>query len=164
MRHIKRRAQGYGDGPARGVYTAAASHLLTTQTKMGLWQDLNGWLVPKLSPLADEEQSLERLLEFRLAGTFLALYMIIMRSPVAKVSPHILLLLLCGCCPPDSGYLASVDASAASILTPWFLLMDQRGSLASLDQSTANAVRHLLAEYLGEPVRLIICICGFSFI
>jgi hypothetical protein len=130
---------------------------------MGLWQDLNGWLVPKLSPLADEEQSLERLLEFRLAGTFLALYMIIMRSPIAKVLPHVLLLLLCGCCPPESGYLASVDANAASILAPWFVLMDQQGSLASMDQSTANAVRHLLAEYLGEPVRSILRFCGLSF-
>jgi hypothetical protein len=31
---------------------------------MGLWQDIGGWLAPKLSPLEDGEQSAERLREF----------------------------------------------------------------------------------------------------
>jgi hypothetical protein len=118
---------------------------------MGLWQDMNGWIVPKLSPLHDEEQSTERALEFRLSGTFFALHMIIMRYPVARVSPHVMLLLLCGSCPPDYEYLRSADSSSASILGPWFEFMKHGGTLASVDQPTKVSLGHLLAEYLGEP-------------
>jgi hypothetical protein len=78
----------------RGVF-AAAANLLATQIKSNLWKDLNSFLVPKLSPLQDADQSHEWILEFRLAGTFFALYTMVMRSPIPKVSPHVLLLLFC---------------------------------------------------------------------
>jgi hypothetical protein len=119
---------------------------------MGLWQDTNGWLVPKLSPLQNKQQSMERSLEFRLAGAFFALYMITMTHLVPKVSPHVMLLLLCGSCPPDLKYLRSSDPGAATTLAPWFSLLDNGGSPALLDTPTIASVRHLLAEYLGKPV------------
>jgi hypothetical protein len=151
---MNHRDQGYGQGPRRGVFTAAAKHLLATQTQMGLWQEQNGWLVPKLSPLQDEEQSPERLLEFRLAGTFFALYMMIMHHPVTKISPHVLLLLLSGSCPPNSRYLRAVDPNSASILAPWFAFMEHNEDSATvIDEPTKTQVRHLLADYLGESVR-----------
>jgi hypothetical protein len=137
----------------RAIFTAAAQHLLATQTKMGLWQDVNGWLIPKLSPLEDGQASAERVLEFRLAGTFLALHLLVLRYPVARISPHILLYLLCGSCPPNHEYLRNVDPNAASILAPWFEFLKTHHSSTSLDRSMGAGVRHLLAEYLGESVR-----------
>jgi hypothetical protein len=144
------RGEGFGEGPTRGTFVAAAKHLLATQAKANLWQDMNGFLVPKLSPLQDADQSSERVLEFRLAGTFFALYTMIMRSPITKVSPHVLLLLLCRACPPDAKYLRSADPNSASILAPWFAFTDEESP--STETSTRAAVRHLLAEYLGDQV------------
>jgi hypothetical protein len=136
----------------RGIFTAAANILIDTQTKMGLWQEMNGWLVPKLSPLPDAQQSLERLFEFRLAGTFIALHTIVLKHPISKVSPHVNLLLFCGSCPPDQAYISAADSSAASILSPWFAFMQSLGSTTTREPSSTADIRHLLAEYLGEPV------------
>jgi hypothetical protein len=114
---------------------------------MGLWQDIRGWLVPKYSPKQGGRQSPERILEFRLAGAFIALHLMIVRLPVARISPHIMMLLLCGTCPPDQQYLHAVESNAASILAPCFELMN-RGS----DDVDTSEVAHLLEQYLGQPV------------
>jgi hypothetical protein len=110
-------------------------------------------MTPKLSPLQDCEQSAERLREFQLAGTFLALYIMVLRHPVAGISPHVMFCLLCGSCPPDLEYLHAVDPNAASILTPWFDFIESARSTQSAVQPITPAIRHLLAEYLAEPVR-----------
>jgi hypothetical protein len=118
---------------------------------MGLWQKMNGWLIPKLSPVQDGQQSSERIREFRLAGVMFALHILILRYPVAKISPHIILILLSGSCPPDLDYLRSVDSSAADTLAPWFEYINNESTTTN---TVSPGVRHLLAEYLGEPVEL----------
>jgi hypothetical protein len=144
-------ADGSGEGPTRAVFIAAAKHLIATQSRIGLWQEVNGWLVPKLSPAQDGPQSSERLLEFRLAGMLFALHIMILRYPVPKISPHIILHLLSGSCPPDLVYLRQVDPSAANILAPWFEYINNE---TSANNPVPPSVRHLLAEYLNEPVSL----------
>jgi hypothetical protein len=136
------------------MFTAAAKHLFTSQTRAGLWHEVNGWLVPKLSPVQDGQHSPGRLLEFRLAGTFLALHLMILNYPVDKISPHVLLYLLSGSCPPDYQYLQEIDPNAASILEPWFQFQNQGSPSDGTDMTMGPGVRHLLAEYLGEPVRI----------
>jgi hypothetical protein len=117
---------------------------------MGLWQKTDsGQLIPRLSPMQDEEQSPDRLLEFCLAGTFIALHTLIMRYPVTCFSPHVLLLLFCKSCPPDFDYLRASDPNAATILSPWFAYVNNTNSSKPVSAST---VRHILAEYLSEPV------------
>jgi hypothetical protein len=151
-------ADGSGEGPERAVFRVAAQHLLENQINMGLWQENNGWLVPRLSPMEDGPQSPERILEFRLAGALFALHTIVLRLPVAKVSPHVFLSLLCGHCPPNYDYLQIIDPSAASIMAPWFEYVDKKDPQQSDNVHVpASSVRHLLAEYLGEPV----CFLGF---
>jgi hypothetical protein len=146
-------ADGTGEGPERSVFRAAAQHLLESQSNAGLWQENNGWLVPKLSPMEDGPQSPERILEFHLAGALLALHTIVLRLPIAKVSPHVVLSLFCGHCPPNHDYLQIIDPSAASILAPWFEFVEKKTGQASGNMHVpASSVRHLLAEYLGEPV------------
>jgi hypothetical protein len=76
----------------------------------------------------------------------------VLRHPVAKISPHVMLYLLCGSCPPDLEYLQAVDPNAASILAPWFdFIQSVRGSPPPR-HPVAPEIRHLLAEYLGESV------------
>jgi hypothetical protein len=119
--------------------------------------------------MEDGQQSPERVLEFRLAGAFFALHTIVLKLPVAKVSPHVVLSLLCGHCPPNYDYLQIIDPSAASIIAPWFGFVEKKSHRVSDNNHVpASSVRHLLAEYLGEPVclvfvcfssRIVLCSC-----
>jgi hypothetical protein len=141
----------------RSCFLAAADHLFETQSAKGLWQQSHGWFVPNLSPSEEGPHSTERLTEFRLAGTFFALFLLIMQHPVKKLSPHILLLLLCDACPPDYKYILAVDPESASVLAPFFDFVAEQGT-PGFDRVVgtfrAGDVPHLLAEYLGDQVRL----------
>jgi hypothetical protein len=158
-----RRQEGFGDGPMRSCYVLAARRLLDEQTDKKIWLERHGWLVPNLSPSDEGPHSPERLDEFRVAGAFAALYFLIMRQPMPRISPHITLLLLCGSCPPEYSFLKSVDPRAASVLAPWFEFVRE----GSVNQAFTGAYRpgdihHLLAEYLDEQVCIsFVTLCGF---
>jgi hypothetical protein len=121
---------------------------------MGLWHVVNGWLIPKLPSLQRQEAPHpQHLLEFRLAGAFFALYMIVVGHPIGKISPHILVLLLCGSCPPDQEYMRAVDRHAASILDPWFEYVEHiKNGSTGIDRLMPSEVRDLLVRYLKVPV------------
>jgi hypothetical protein len=95
-----RSQEGFGHGPMQSCYVLAARRLLDEQTEKKIWLERHGWLVPNLSPSDEGPHSPERLNEFRLAGAFAALYFLVMRQPMPRISPHVTLLLLCGSCPP----------------------------------------------------------------
>jgi hypothetical protein len=127
---------------------------------MGIWQKRNGWLIPKLSPSDDGPYSEERLNEFRLAGTFTAIFLLVMRQPPPMLSPHITMFLLCGSCPPDYEYLQMCEPEAAKVLAPWFDFVrsginDASSSIFTPGTFRQGDVHHLLAEYLDEQVRVL---------
>jgi hypothetical protein len=99
----------------RSCYVLAARRLFEQQTADKIWQTQDDrLLIPNLSPSDKGPYSSERLSEFRLAGTFAAIYLLVMRQPVPKLSPHVLLFLLSGSSAPDYGYLKSIHPEAAN--------------------------------------------------
>jgi hypothetical protein len=148
------RQEGLGDGPMRSCYVLAAQRLLDRQTSMGIWEDRNGALIPKLSPSDEGPYSVERLSEYRLVGTFSALYLLIMRHPMPRLSPHILVVLLSGSCPPSYDYLKSSDPDAAKVLAPWFNFISQGTTEDSTKFGTFRLgdIHHLCSDYLDTQV------------
>jgi hypothetical protein len=147
------RQEGYGDGPMRSCYVLAAQRLFERQTADKIWQDQHGWLVPNLSPSDEGPYSSQRLNEFRLAGAFAAIYLLVMRQPVPKLSSHISLFLLCGSCAPDYDYLKTIHPEGAEALAPWFDYIAQGLSNQPFSGTFRSGdVHHLLAQYLDEEV------------
>jgi hypothetical protein len=137
----------------RSCYLLAARRLLDWQTSLGIWQERHGWLVPNLSPLDEGPYSAVRLNEYRLAGAFAAIFFLVMKHPVPRLSPHIIMILMCGSCPPSYKYLKSADTDAAKVLAPWFDFVEHGSqSCAFTGTFCAGDVHHLLAKYLDEQV------------
>jgi hypothetical protein len=147
------RQEGFGEGPMRSCYLLAARRLLDRQTSLGVWQERNGWLVPNLSPSDEGPYSTLRLNEYRIAGTFAAIFFLVMKHPIPRLSPHIVMIMMCGSCPPSYEYLKSADPDAAKVLAPWFDFIKQGShNYAFSGTFRAGDLHHLLAEYLDEQV------------
>ncbi|TDL14456.1 hypothetical protein BD410DRAFT_809709 [Rickenella mellea] len=141
--------QGYGNGPERRIYRAAAQRLSSDNV---FWETRRPFVSLRFYPTSEPMST--RVTRLRAFGAFAALHMLHLCLGPLPISPFLILVAVKGNegLPEDNAFIRALDPEAADMLEPWFAL-GEKGRVPR-DNAT-NPICLLLIQALNMEPRLV---------